>query len=226
MLVQLPQIRCALSVKGWWEGAGAQEDRAVPTRSRSGLRPNSDWIQVHADQEYVLNIDCKRLNRRRVWWSFQLRRIQFGNISSYDVAMRAVTKLSFISLLNLCINKETEFLFPWSVWLLNRFIVAEKGQQSLFTALSQTQRRRMVCSVGRSGDQRSDRAEESQLYSQPFQHPVGFLHPRERGSGDLHPVHDERLLPRAGPAVRYLSGSHPCQSRSTGNTSGAFSSDL
>ena len=55
-----------LSVKGWWEGGEKEEAKQVPAQTRSGVRPQSDWIRVHADQEYVLNIDFKRLNKHKV----------------------------------------------------------------------------------------------------------------------------------------------------------------
>lgn len=55
-----------LSVKGWWQGGEKEEVRQVPAQKRSGVRPPSDWIRVHADQEYVLNIDFKRLNKHKV----------------------------------------------------------------------------------------------------------------------------------------------------------------
>lgn len=31
-----------------------------------GKRPDSDWIQVHADQEYVIQVDLHRLNKLKV----------------------------------------------------------------------------------------------------------------------------------------------------------------
>ena len=55
-----------LNVKGWWEGGSTEEVRPVPAQNRGGLRPDSDWIKVHADQEYVLNIDFKRVNKHKV----------------------------------------------------------------------------------------------------------------------------------------------------------------
>nr|XP_022293850.1 activating signal cointegrator 1 complex subunit 3-like [Crassostrea virginica] len=60
----LPQIQVNLQVKGWWEGGeGQQEARNVNTSHTGGRRPESDWIQVHADQEYVIEVSLKRLNR-------------------------------------------------------------------------------------------------------------------------------------------------------------------
>lgn len=36
-----------------------------------GRRPDSDWIQVHADQEYVIEVTLKRLNKFKVsvWYN-------------------------------------------------------------------------------------------------------------------------------------------------------------
>ncbi|ELT88015.1 hypothetical protein CAPTEDRAFT_159536 [Capitella teleta] len=60
-LHQLPQIEMSLRVQGVWEeGSGQQESRQVPQDGRRG-----DWIPVHADQEYVLNIGLKRINKIR-----------------------------------------------------------------------------------------------------------------------------------------------------------------
>lgn len=60
----LPQVEVNMEVKGWWEGGeGQQEARKVSKAHTGGRRPDSDWIQVHADQEYVIEVTLKRLNK-------------------------------------------------------------------------------------------------------------------------------------------------------------------
>ncbi|XP_061176706.1 activating signal cointegrator 1 complex subunit 3-like [Saccostrea echinata] len=60
----LPQIQVNIEVKGWWEGGvGQQEARKVNKSKTGGRRPDSDWIQVHADQEYVIEVSLQRINK-------------------------------------------------------------------------------------------------------------------------------------------------------------------
>ena len=62
VLNQLPQIDVKISVKGWWAGSRTGEE--VRPVSQGGLRnPDDAWIEVHADQEYVLNVNLSRINR-------------------------------------------------------------------------------------------------------------------------------------------------------------------
>ncbi|KAL3883314.1 hypothetical protein ACJMK2_029590 [Sinanodonta woodiana] len=64
VLCRLPQISVTLTIKGWWEGGtGQKEERPVSTKYQGGRRQESDCIQVHADQEYALQVDLHRLNR-------------------------------------------------------------------------------------------------------------------------------------------------------------------
>ena len=66
VLGQLPKIEMRLNIKGWWEGGtGEQEDRPVHLKSGLGMKKDTDWIQIHADQEYVLNINFRRLNKQK-----------------------------------------------------------------------------------------------------------------------------------------------------------------
>jgi activating signal cointegrator complex subunit 3 len=61
-LTQLPEIDVRLSIRGWW--AGRQNSEQERTISHGGLRnPNDAWMPVHADQEYILNVNLSRLNR-------------------------------------------------------------------------------------------------------------------------------------------------------------------
>ena len=55
----MPKIELNLFVRGIWEGNSEQQQRRVKTgTSRMG---EEDWIQVHADQEYVLRVELNRL---------------------------------------------------------------------------------------------------------------------------------------------------------------------
>uniref|UniRef100_A0AAY4D056 Activating signal cointegrator 1 complex subunit 3 n=1 Tax=Denticeps clupeoides TaxID=299321 RepID=A0AAY4D056_9TELE len=62
-LTQLPVLEVVMSVKGWWDNSGDQTERPVP--AASGLRESSSWLEVHADQEYVLQVKLRRLNARK-----------------------------------------------------------------------------------------------------------------------------------------------------------------
>lgn len=50
-----------LSVKGWWEGCGEQTERPLPAAGGK-LRDDRSWLDVHADQEYVLQVSLRRIN--------------------------------------------------------------------------------------------------------------------------------------------------------------------
>lgn len=62
---KLPQIQVNLSIKGWWEGGEGQHNIHVNNSRDGGRRPDSDWIQVHADQEYVIHVDLLRVNKTK-----------------------------------------------------------------------------------------------------------------------------------------------------------------
>ncbi len=55
----MPDIRGKLRLRGWWEGKDKECDKLV------GLSDSvrTGWISVHADQEYLLLVDLKRLNK-------------------------------------------------------------------------------------------------------------------------------------------------------------------
>lgn len=56
----MPVLNVDISVCGWWENESTKEERHFkqpPTKS--------DWIQVHADQEYTLMVHLQRVNRVR-----------------------------------------------------------------------------------------------------------------------------------------------------------------
>lgn len=51
-----------MSVKGWWEDSQEQTERPLPT-AVGNLREESSWLDVHADQEYVLQVSLRRINQ-------------------------------------------------------------------------------------------------------------------------------------------------------------------
>ncbi|KAM9426396.1 activating signal cointegrator 1 complex subunit 3 [Pholidichthys leucotaenia] len=60
-LSHLPVLEVEMSVKGWWEECQEQTERRLPTAGTS-LREDSSWLDVHADQEYVLQVSLRRIN--------------------------------------------------------------------------------------------------------------------------------------------------------------------
>ncbi|KAK6326519.1 hypothetical protein J4Q44_G00021640 [Coregonus suidteri] len=60
-LSHLPVMEVRLSVKGWWEGCGEQTERPLPAAGGK-LRDDRSWLDVHADQEYVLQVSLQRIN--------------------------------------------------------------------------------------------------------------------------------------------------------------------
>ena len=59
MLSILPKVEVKLSVQGVWEGSGTQEEKRVHvTTGRVG---EENWLQVHADQEYVVRIELNQI---------------------------------------------------------------------------------------------------------------------------------------------------------------------
>ncbi|XP_049587818.1 activating signal cointegrator 1 complex subunit 3 [Syngnathus scovelli] len=61
-LSHLPVLEVALSVKGWWEESQQQTERHLPAAG-GNLREASSWLDVHADQEYVLQVSLRRINQ-------------------------------------------------------------------------------------------------------------------------------------------------------------------
>ncbi|TNN71058.1 Activating signal cointegrator 1 complex subunit 3 [Liparis tanakae] len=60
-LSHLPVLQVHMSVKGWWERSQGQTERPLPA---AGANPKeaSGWLDVHADQEYVLQVSLRRMN--------------------------------------------------------------------------------------------------------------------------------------------------------------------
>lgn len=49
-----------MSVKGWWEECQEQTERPLPAAG-ANLLEKSSWLDVHADQEYVLQVSLRRI---------------------------------------------------------------------------------------------------------------------------------------------------------------------
>lgn len=60
-LSHLPVLEVEMSMKGWWEESQEQTERPIPAAG-ANLRKESSWLDVHADQEYVLQVSLRRLN--------------------------------------------------------------------------------------------------------------------------------------------------------------------
>lgn len=60
-LSHLPVLEVEMSMKGWWEESQEQTERPIPAAG-ANLRKGSSWLDVHADQEYVLQVSLRRLN--------------------------------------------------------------------------------------------------------------------------------------------------------------------
>ncbi|KAK3773312.1 hypothetical protein RRG08_023199 [Elysia crispata] len=63
VLVALPLVEVEVEVSGWMEGENSSTSRALNIWHRGGRRPDSEWVPLHADQEYVLNICLRCLNK-------------------------------------------------------------------------------------------------------------------------------------------------------------------
>ncbi|XP_025099015.1 LOW QUALITY PROTEIN: activating signal cointegrator 1 complex subunit 3-like [Pomacea canaliculata] len=57
---QLPRLEVSLELRG-----DEQAVKQVHTMHNGGLRPDSDWIPVHADKEYTLHVILSRINRSK-----------------------------------------------------------------------------------------------------------------------------------------------------------------
>ena len=62
-LGQLPIIETTMLVKGWWEGEDTEGKRSVPINPAarsSDWKEESEWVKVHAEQDYVLKVNLTR----------------------------------------------------------------------------------------------------------------------------------------------------------------------
>ncbi|GIY50588.1 activating signal cointegrator 1 complex subunit 3 [Caerostris extrusa] len=64
-LTHLPMIRVDASIKGWWDESATEEIRSLYLKEIHGVRQDAHWLDVHADQEYVLNVNLRRLSKNR-----------------------------------------------------------------------------------------------------------------------------------------------------------------
>uniref|UniRef100_A0A8C6KGY8 Activating signal cointegrator 1 complex subunit 3 n=1 Tax=Nothobranchius furzeri TaxID=105023 RepID=A0A8C6KGY8_NOTFU len=63
-LTHLPVLEVQMSLKGWWEHSQEQTERPLPAAG-DHLRGDSSWLDVHADQEYVLHVSLRRLSQKQ-----------------------------------------------------------------------------------------------------------------------------------------------------------------
>uniref|UniRef100_A0A8C6KKY3 Activating signal cointegrator 1 complex subunit 3 n=1 Tax=Nothobranchius furzeri TaxID=105023 RepID=A0A8C6KKY3_NOTFU len=63
-LTHLPVLEVQMSLKGWWEHSQEQTERPLPAAG-DHLRGDSSWLDVHADQEYVLHVSLRRLSQHK-----------------------------------------------------------------------------------------------------------------------------------------------------------------
>lgn len=64
VIQKLPVIDIRLHVKGWWADSNQEEKKKVEGAIK-GFPQDDQYITVHADQEYVLEIDLTRISSRR-----------------------------------------------------------------------------------------------------------------------------------------------------------------
>uniref|UniRef100_A0A674I0D5 Activating signal cointegrator 1 complex subunit 3 n=1 Tax=Terrapene triunguis TaxID=2587831 RepID=A0A674I0D5_9SAUR len=63
-LSHLPVIDVSLSIKGWWDDSSQEQNELpIPTLA-TDMRDDKKWIKLHADQEYVLQINLQRVQMR------------------------------------------------------------------------------------------------------------------------------------------------------------------
>lgn len=58
---RLPVLEVEMSMKGWWEKSQQQTERRLPAAGVN-LKEERHWLDVHADQEYVLQVSLRRIN--------------------------------------------------------------------------------------------------------------------------------------------------------------------
>lgn len=92
----LPVIEVKMSVKGWWEKSQEQMERPLPVAGAS-LREESRWLDVHADQEYVLQVSLRRINLGQ-------QRVSMFTFCEGTLETWYSGVLKFVSLIYFCIN--------------------------------------------------------------------------------------------------------------------------
>ncbi|XP_029451214.1 activating signal cointegrator 1 complex subunit 3 isoform X1 [Rhinatrema bivittatum] len=64
-LSHLPVLEISLSIKGWWDDSvKGQREVPIPMLIK-GMRDDTKWIRLHADQEYVLQVNVQRVHMSR-----------------------------------------------------------------------------------------------------------------------------------------------------------------
>lgn len=64
ILNRLPQIEVSFSIKGCWEGGNGQHEvRFFDSSSQGDRLQDQRWMQVHADQNYVIQVNLARINK-------------------------------------------------------------------------------------------------------------------------------------------------------------------
>ena len=59
MLSILPKVEVNLFIRGVWEGRATQQEKRVHVST--GRVGEENWLQVHADQEYVVKLELKQI---------------------------------------------------------------------------------------------------------------------------------------------------------------------
>lgn len=115
-LSHLPVLEVGLSVKGWWEDNQEQSERPLPAAG-ANLLEESSWLDVHADQEYVLQVSLRRitLGQQRVS-SFFFSKSPLCSIVDTRRQSQRNRSRSFV-VMSKCNNTGRKlFLFPKLEW--------------------------------------------------------------------------------------------------------------
>ncbi|XP_076373679.1 activating signal cointegrator 1 complex subunit obelus isoform X2 [Tachypleus tridentatus] len=62
-LIQLPVLHVTMKIKGWWMENKEEERTILIEQFCRGVQLDNHWIQVHAGQEYILNVKFLQGNR-------------------------------------------------------------------------------------------------------------------------------------------------------------------
>ncbi|KAK4325026.1 hypothetical protein Pmani_004371 [Petrolisthes manimaculis] len=65
VLSHLPLLNISVTVQGWWANAENQSQAHINIRTTNDRRCDTDWVQVHADQDYSLVVSLHRINKSR-----------------------------------------------------------------------------------------------------------------------------------------------------------------
>lgn len=68
-------------MKGWWEQSQEQTERPLPAAG-ADPKDGSSWLDVHADQEYVLQVSLRRINTGQQRVSSRVTRTENGGADS------------------------------------------------------------------------------------------------------------------------------------------------